>query len=214
VFSVRSGLWNQEREQILSLSKCWVGSQVPSCYCVLLIQSSRFKFIKIKFPCFKATKIYFSKFYVDINSEKSAPFPTSLSLSLSLIRLGLHTVTIANTNPPLHPVRERDRECTCETVWCKAKRPAWEFVCRLRLPRDRWAERGSGQKHLIKPLVKYHRHIIRQQRSTGVDVSLSLSVFIQQTYTGLWTQVKNRFPLRCQDHCYRSIVSASSRNSR
>jgi hypothetical protein len=56
---------------------------------------------------------------------------SSTLLRTSLIRSGLHTVTTANTNPPLHPVRmeyeERDscinRECTCETVWCKAKRP-------------------------------------------------------------------------------------------
>jgi hypothetical protein len=29
----------------LSLNKCWDGSQVPSCYCMLLMQPSRFKLI-------------------------------------------------------------------------------------------------------------------------------------------------------------------------
>jgi hypothetical protein len=40
----------------LSLSKCWDGSQVPSCYCTLLMQPSLSKFIKIT-PCSKATKL-------------------------------------------------------------------------------------------------------------------------------------------------------------
>jgi hypothetical protein len=35
----------------LSLSKCWDGSQVPSCYCGLLMQPSRLKLIEIKLIC-------------------------------------------------------------------------------------------------------------------------------------------------------------------
>jgi hypothetical protein len=40
----------------LSLSKCWDGSQIPSCYCMLLMQPSLSKFIKIT-PCSRATKL-------------------------------------------------------------------------------------------------------------------------------------------------------------
>jgi hypothetical protein len=40
----------------LSLSKCWDGSQIPSCYCKLLMQPSLSKFIKIT-PYSRATKL-------------------------------------------------------------------------------------------------------------------------------------------------------------
>jgi hypothetical protein len=40
----------------LSLIKCWDGSQIPSCYCMLLMQPSLSKFIKIT-PCCRATKL-------------------------------------------------------------------------------------------------------------------------------------------------------------
>jgi hypothetical protein len=40
----------------LSLSKRWDGSQVPSCYCMFLMQPSLSKFIKIT-PCCRATKL-------------------------------------------------------------------------------------------------------------------------------------------------------------
>jgi hypothetical protein len=40
----------------LSLSKCGDGSQIPSCYCKLLMQPSLSKFIKI-IPCYMATKL-------------------------------------------------------------------------------------------------------------------------------------------------------------
>jgi hypothetical protein len=40
----------------LSSSKYWDGSQVPSCYCMLLMQPSLSKFIKIT-PCCRATKL-------------------------------------------------------------------------------------------------------------------------------------------------------------
>jgi hypothetical protein len=44
-----------------ALSKRWDGSQVPSCYCVLLMQPSRFKFIKMKPLCCKCYQIFFPK---------------------------------------------------------------------------------------------------------------------------------------------------------
>jgi hypothetical protein len=40
----------------LSSSKCWDGSQFPSYYCMLLMQPSLSKFIKIT-PCSRATKL-------------------------------------------------------------------------------------------------------------------------------------------------------------
>jgi hypothetical protein len=40
----------------LSSSKCWDGSQIPSCYCMLLMQPSLSKFIKIS-PCSRAAKL-------------------------------------------------------------------------------------------------------------------------------------------------------------
>jgi hypothetical protein len=40
----------------LSLNKCWDGSQIPSCYCMLLMQPSLNKFIKIT-PCCRDTKL-------------------------------------------------------------------------------------------------------------------------------------------------------------
>jgi hypothetical protein len=47
----------------LSLSKCWDGSQVSSCYCKLLMQPSLSKFIKIT-PCCRATKLVnFSNYF-------------------------------------------------------------------------------------------------------------------------------------------------------
>jgi hypothetical protein len=47
----------------LSLNKCWYGSQVPSYYCVLLMQSSLFKLIKIKLH-YCQNHWYFSKWHV------------------------------------------------------------------------------------------------------------------------------------------------------
>jgi hypothetical protein len=40
----------------VSLSKCWDGSQIPSCYCKLLMQPSLSKLIKIT-PCCRTTKL-------------------------------------------------------------------------------------------------------------------------------------------------------------
>jgi hypothetical protein len=41
----------------MSLSKCWDGSQVPSSYCMPLMQPSQFKWIKIYLLTVEATKL-------------------------------------------------------------------------------------------------------------------------------------------------------------
>jgi hypothetical protein len=63
----------------LSLSKYWDGSQVPSCYCMLLMQPSLSKFIKIT-PCSRATNLVnFSNYFniqwliIESNSAVSVP---------------------------------------------------------------------------------------------------------------------------------------------
>jgi hypothetical protein len=47
-FSMRSVSYQKE------VSKCWDGSQVPSWYCMLLMQPSPLKFIKIKLLCWQS----------------------------------------------------------------------------------------------------------------------------------------------------------------
>jgi hypothetical protein len=62
VFCAVRSEWNLEYTACffsfpLSLSKCWDGSEVPSCHCMLLMQASRFKFIKIYPLTVEATKL-------------------------------------------------------------------------------------------------------------------------------------------------------------
>jgi hypothetical protein len=57
----------------LSLSKCWDGTQVPSCYCVLLMQPSRLKFIKIKLPCWQSHYNYIFKIILNLKSKFRGP---------------------------------------------------------------------------------------------------------------------------------------------
>jgi hypothetical protein len=59
----------------LSLSKCWDGSQISSCYCVLLMQPSRLNIIKIKLPCWQRHKNYFFQNYTKF--EIKIPRPLS-----------------------------------------------------------------------------------------------------------------------------------------
>jgi hypothetical protein len=104
---------------------------------------------------------------------------------------------------------ERARQLYKPGVYMRDSLVQSEETCRLRLPRDRWAERGSGQKHLIKPLVKYHRHIISQQRSTAVGTGSPAAHGNKSAVTSCLrfhitdihrSHFKNRFPLRCQEH--------------
>jgi hypothetical protein len=57
----------------LSLSKCWDGSQVPSCYCVPLMQPSRIKCIKIKLPCWQSHYNYIFKVILNLKSKFRGP---------------------------------------------------------------------------------------------------------------------------------------------
>jgi hypothetical protein len=57
----------------LSLSKCWDGSQVPSCYCVPLTQPSRLKFIKIKLLCWQSHYNYIFKIILNLKSKFRGP---------------------------------------------------------------------------------------------------------------------------------------------
>jgi hypothetical protein len=52
----------------LSSSKCWDGSQIPSCYCMLLMQPSLSKFFKIP-PCSRATKLVNFQFISTFSNE-------------------------------------------------------------------------------------------------------------------------------------------------
>jgi hypothetical protein len=62
----------------LSLSKCWDCSQVPSCYCMLLMQPSLGKFIKI-IPCCRATKLVNFKIISTLSNESWKKILPSLS---------------------------------------------------------------------------------------------------------------------------------------
>jgi hypothetical protein len=62
----------------LSLSKCWDGSQIPSCYCKLLMQPSLSKFIKIT-PCARATKLVNFQIKSTLSNESCNNILPSLS---------------------------------------------------------------------------------------------------------------------------------------
>jgi hypothetical protein len=55
---VKCGVLFEVRTEFLCImyTKCWDGSQIPSCYCKLLMQPSLSKLIKIT-PCCRATKL-------------------------------------------------------------------------------------------------------------------------------------------------------------
>jgi hypothetical protein len=57
----------------LSLSNCRDGSQVPSCYCVPLMQPSRLKFIKIKLLCWQSHNNYIFKIILNLKSKFRGP---------------------------------------------------------------------------------------------------------------------------------------------
>jgi hypothetical protein len=62
----------------LSLRKCWDGSQIPSCYCMLLMQPSLSKFIKIT-PCSRATKLINFQIISTLSNELWKKIRPSLS---------------------------------------------------------------------------------------------------------------------------------------
>jgi hypothetical protein len=62
----------------LSLSKCWDGSQILSCYCMLLMQPSLSKFIKIT-PCCRATKLVNFQIISTLSNESWNKILPSLS---------------------------------------------------------------------------------------------------------------------------------------
>jgi hypothetical protein len=62
----------------LSLSKCWDASQIPSCYCMLLMQPSLSKFIKIA-PCSRATKLVNFQIISTLSNESWNKILPSLS---------------------------------------------------------------------------------------------------------------------------------------
>jgi hypothetical protein len=62
----------------LSLSKCWDGSQIPSCYCMLLMQPSLSKFIKIT-PWSRATKLVNFQIISTLSNESRNKTLPSLS---------------------------------------------------------------------------------------------------------------------------------------
>jgi hypothetical protein len=66
----------------LSSSKCWDGSQIPSCYCMLLMQPSLSKVIKIT-PCCRATKLVNFQIISTLSNESWNKILLSLSLKLS-----------------------------------------------------------------------------------------------------------------------------------
>jgi hypothetical protein len=69
----------------LSSSKCWDGSHVPSCYCMLLMQPCVCKFIKI-IPCYGCCQItWFYKLLWD-----NQKFKITLSVWNHLLSLCLH----------------------------------------------------------------------------------------------------------------------------
>jgi hypothetical protein len=67
----------------LSWSKCWDGCQVPSCYCMLLIQHSRFKLIKIT-PLLWRPLNYLT-FQIIISTYINQKIKITLSLKLLLL---------------------------------------------------------------------------------------------------------------------------------
>jgi hypothetical protein len=59
----------------LTSSECWGGSQVPSCYCVLLVQPSSCIFIRMKPICYKCPKLSFQNKLLAVNNEIEIPWP-------------------------------------------------------------------------------------------------------------------------------------------
>jgi hypothetical protein len=74
----------------LSLSKCWDGSQIPSCYCMLLMQPSLSKFIKIA-PCSRATKLVNFQIISTLSNESWNKILPSLSQAFTTHHTNIFT---------------------------------------------------------------------------------------------------------------------------
>jgi hypothetical protein len=83
----------------LSSSKCWDVSQIPSCYCMLLMQPSLSKFIKIT-PCSRATKLVNFQIISTLGNESWNKILPSLSQAF---------LPILTSSLPFYPYQKDER---------------------------------------------------------------------------------------------------------
>jgi hypothetical protein len=83
----------------LSSRECWNGSQFRSFYCVLFMQLSRLKFIKIKPLDLKATKSSLIITHVAVNQKLNTPWPQTTTVHQT------YHLTWINEYFPWTPVR-------------------------------------------------------------------------------------------------------------
>jgi hypothetical protein len=146
----------------LSLSKCRVGSQIPSCYCMLLMQPSLSKFIKIT-PCSGATKLINFQIISTLSNESWNKILPSLSqaftthhpnvftpiLSLSEGRAGI--AWVPSNNMLFFPLRynrlQRVRGCSQRSGWSNSPLGASLHVLTIDVVRQPVALLTVGSVH-------------------------------------------------------------------